>query len=383
MFHIQTFLYMEIDILALAVLFLICINLIGRTDRHLPEQRLYLTMLGVNALILLFDLFMWFLDGKTGGLVRIGYYFVTVLYYILNPVFCTFWLILVQVRTCDNAQLRKKQMLLFWILPGINLILSMSSIANGLLFSIDESNVYHRGPLFLFMALICYGYVLLSLIMVLLRKDRLEQHTYVPMLLIAIPPVISGIIQCMFYGVSIIWASTAISLLFYYIHYQNNQLDTDYLTGAFNRRQLDHYLRQLERAEPGGELLAGMMIDLDAFKTINDVHGHDAGDEALRIVTGILRKTFRKQDFIARYGGDEFVIVMKISRAEDLNRAVCRLRDNVNQFNLHHSVPYAISLSIGYDIYAPSHAVPVRDFVKHLDDLMYEDKLRRPEQPGQ
>jgi len=85
----------------------------------------------------------------------------------------------------------------------------------------------------------------------------------------------------------------------------------DSLTGLANRRHLEQELdAQLERCRRYGERAALMMLDLDDFKSANDIHGHAAGDEILRTVASDLRGRLRRNDVIARIGGDEFAILM-------------------------------------------------------------------------
>ena len=154
---------------------------------------------------------------------------------------------------------------------------------------------------------------------------------------------------------------------------QNNMLYIDPLTGLFNRRHLDEFLRQ--NIQFGGqELLAGVMIDLDDFKAINDRCGHDVGDQALRYTAGILKKSFRAKDFIARYGGDEFLILLRVQNRNVLEQVMKRLRENLRQFNQEKLVPYELSLSVGYDCYTGTSQTEIKEFLKHIDFLMYREK---------
>jgi diguanylate cyclase (GGDEF)-like protein len=86
------------------------------------------------------------------------------------------------------------------------------------------------------------------------------------------------------------------------------QASTDGLTGLVNRRTLERQLRGLFK---GGDRFALAIADLDNFKQLNDTHGHETGDRALRLFAQVAQDTLRDQDSIARWGGEEFVIVLE------------------------------------------------------------------------
>ena len=86
---------------------------------------------------------------------------------------------------------------------------------------------------------------------------------------------------------------------------------TDALTGLFNRRYMETHLATLvEQAASRGKPIAVMVLDIDYFKSVNDTHGHDAGDDVLREFALRIRKSIRNIDLACRYGGEEFVLVM-------------------------------------------------------------------------
>jgi two-component system cell cycle response regulator len=86
---------------------------------------------------------------------------------------------------------------------------------------------------------------------------------------------------------------------------------TDPLTGLFNRRYMETHLASLvEQAANRGKPISVLILDIDFFKSVNDGHGHDAGDDVLREFALRIRKSIRNIDLACRYGGEEFVIVM-------------------------------------------------------------------------
>jgi len=135
----------------------------------------------------------------------------------------------------------------------------------------------------------------------------------------------------------------------------------DALTDLPNRRTFDEqFFLEVERARRNGLTLSVIMIDLDHFKQINDTHGHQVGDEALRQIGRILIGRPRKTDLVARYGGEEFVWVLPgsgpeaaIEVAEWLRKAVGEVAVETSQGQL------ALTLSAGVSTYEPANQGPV------------------------
>ena len=141
---------------------------------------------------------------------------------------------------------------------------------------------------------------------------------------------------------------------------------TDELTGVPNRRAFDRQFKSsLEYAKFEKQPLTIAMIDVDEFKFLNDQYGHTAGDEALRSVANYLTRFIRTQDMIARYGGDDFVIICPGLCREGAISMVNRLKTSV--------LPMGIELSIGVATY-PSNGQNMSEIMELADKLMYQEK---------
>jgi diguanylate cyclase len=123
----------------------------------------------------------------------------------------------------------------------------------------------------------------------------------------------------------------------------------DQLTGSLNRRGLDDvFERELARAERRKSPLCIAMLDLDDFKRLNDTYGHNAGDEALVHLVRVVKDTLRTMDVIARFGGEEFLIVLPETALEDAIQTVTRLqRELTRRIFMHNNERLLMTFSAG------------------------------------
>jgi diguanylate cyclase (GGDEF)-like protein len=121
---------------------------------------------------------------------------------------------------------------------------------------------------------------------------------------------------------------------------------TDPLTGLPNRRSLEQYVNGLVAK---GESLVLGVCDLDGFKAVNTVHGHLSGDLVLQRVAGVLNRVMRRGDFVARYGGDEFVVVLATTSQEEASEIARRIVNAVSGEDWESLVPGTpVSVTIGW-----------------------------------
>lgn len=145
---------------------------------------------------------------------------------------------------------------------------------------------------------------------------------------------------------------------------------TDGLTGVANRRAFDATLdRELGRAERGGEPVSLVMLDIDDFKGLNDLHGHQMGDDVLRSIAAEVSGACRTYDTVARYGGEEFAVILPgCTQAESLMLAE-RLREVV----VLAGAEVRVTASVGVATY-PVHASDAQELIQAADGALYVSK---------
>jgi diguanylate cyclase (GGDEF)-like protein len=153
-----------------------------------------------------------------------------------------------------------------------------------------------------------------------------------------------------------------------------SDLKIDSLTRIGNRASFNEFIDKLSRQNSQQEYTI-VMMDMDRFKEINDTLGHLEGDNALRDMAAIIKNCIRKTDLAARYGGDEFVLV--IGAEYDVHRVMNRIQDIINQQNERRIRPYQLYISYGYDVYTPKSGESISGFLARIDAMMYKQKEER------
>jgi len=145
----------------------------------------------------------------------------------------------------------------------------------------------------------------------------------------------------------------------------------DPLTGLFNRHALIEFLiREIERVKrEKGEKLFIIFLDLDNFKQVNDLYGHKKGDEVLKQVAQLLKTHFRKYDIVARFGGDEFMVVVRNREKGEVEEILKKLQRRIEEIfkNFEISVSYGIAV-------APDDGTDLDKLITLADKRMYRMK---------
>jgi len=146
----------------------------------------------------------------------------------------------------------------------------------------------------------------------------------------------------------------------------------DQLTGVGNRHRLEQALAlEVERAERTGEPMAAFMADLDHFKQVNDEYGHQAGDNVLAAFGQLLREQTRATDILARFGGEEFVVLLPHTGMAQAVAIAERTREALALLQIE-PVPHPVTGSFGVAVLAPGERA--EGLIRRMDASLYAAK---------
>ncbi|TCB50091.1 GGDEF domain-containing protein [Acinetobacter sp. ANC 4779] len=145
-------------------------------------------------------------------------------------------------------------------------------------------------------------------------------------------------------------------------------VNTDPLTGLYNRRGMNIFLKELVNVKRSFAVLA---IDIDFFKNVNDRYGHAQGDEILKTLASFMKSNFRDEDICCRFGGEEFIVLMTTSDPNVAYNAAERLRKTMESSNINSVGPITLSIGIAF---WPKHSHDVNEVFKMADNKLYQAK---------
>ena len=247
-----------------------------------------------------------------------------------------------------------------------------------LVFYFDESNIYHRGPCNIIFSLFFMLYLLFTSIIALVkyRKTILlsDKNELLSISTFILAPLIAGVAQAFMYGCSLSSPATAFSMLLVFLNLQDCAISQDGLTQLNNRFTLDRYLQNYFSSDKKDSICL-MIFDVNSFKSINDSYGHLNGDKALIQISTTLKIAFGKTNaFLARYGGDEFVAILRDIDEEKAKAEIAKVHSTLSNFNDTKKFPFALSISAGYSFCPSDTITSSKELIEQADKSMYEDK---------
>ena len=146
----------------------------------------------------------------------------------------------------------------------------------------------------------------------------------------------------------------------------------DELTGLLNRRAFFERGTHIFDHRGAHQPVAVLFVDLDGFKSVNDTHGHHTGDWVLSEIGRIMSRIVRACDIVARYGGDEFVMVLSAADVEGGTSVARRLQQEVHEWTIKNRIDVSLSIGLGQ---SPEHGNDLKTILQHVDQAMYQGRV--------
>lgn len=372
-------LYIEINLFCVCILVLLLHK--ARLNYRSQTEQLLFSNVTMNGVLLLFLDFLWILlDGKT----FLGAYEILTLinaaYFVETAVLAKGWFDYIDYclghKVHHNALWRRISMVPLFAL----IALSIASIWTGWIFTVDDFNHYHRGPYYFVQPLLVYIYLFWAMAMTLVqafkRKNYAERNVYCSLFALGFFPLVASILQAMLPGIPLLAVGMTLAILMVFVNIQAQMISVDPLTGLNNRLQFYKYLSKkmgTSRSTIGNLYL--FVLDADDFKRINDTYGHGEGDSALLVMASVLKRVCGPRNcFIARYGGDEFVVAGEFDSEETAKDMIALIDECLEEASS--NMKYPVKMSVGYAEYSEDMEI-VPDFFNKADAALYQVKSTR------
>jgi len=369
-------LYFRIDINLAAIVLLGFIIFLSyrRLDRKTKINRMFILTVYVVLLQLIFESLTCVMNKQPGEAMFVLSNIFHVFLFLTAPTLTFIWLILIKNVVIPYEKITKPWIFVLAAPLIVNTIIVLLSPFLGLVFSIEAGNIYQRGPLFYLASAITYYYMVLAIIGILVNRKKILKNEFSLFIVIALLPIIGGIVQSVAYGVLLMWSSAAFALVIGYIFLQQRIVHLDALTGCWSRESLLYFLSVMMRVKDKN-CFGAIYFDINKLKDINDKYGHLEGDRAIRRVAGIVKKELRMTDIFARMGGDEFVVLLDSEEDSYLAQVLERIKGRFAEYNANRSHEYILDCSFGADIYTGAFESE-EHFLNHIDALMYQNKQK-------
>ena len=372
-------LYLEINIFSLVLIGIVLLKTMG-LSQMVAQSNFAMSIIAEMVFFVSDTLFVLVNEGVLPGGKPVMMACKEV-YFLATAAMCFFWFIYFEHLRETRFVKRRSYVLYSTSILWLMVIALLANLFNHSLFYIDESGVYRRGPFFILTYILSYSYVLIAFIRVMINLKRDTEATNKDLLIrlafFPLFPGISGVLQFIYPRLPIACATISITTLYLYLTWVDQLISLDPLTGLNNRKQLTHTFNNLSKSHEDQDKIRLYLIDVNHFKQINDTYGHLQGDNALKIIAEALKaacKGANRGTVIARYGGDEFVILVSENNNDETIDLKERIKEKLKELSKKKSVPFELTVSVGSA--CSDNGDSLKDLILKADKAMYMEKKK-------
>lgn len=352
-------------------LLLLVIFVLNKLKKDVPtfSIRLFHAIIFVNLLLLILEPLSFIADANTASYLPYLNYAIDILMIILTPLLVGLWASYIDYKFFKQQKRVKKRL----YYQHITLLSALGIIINfftPIFFSIDfTTNTYERGYLFVLKYVFVFSIYFYVAFMIFKNRKRQKSRVIMGILLFLLFPILGSIIQVFYQTLYFQYTGAALGVLIIFIFLETTSGNKDYLTNLYSRRVLDEHLDGIVDRDIGFSIV---MIDLNRFKEINDIHGHLAGDRLLVEFAKIIQNARQSsRSLIARLGGDEFLCILVEEDHKNVEQYIKNIDEGLKNSMISNKYEN-IGYSKGFLPFDPR--VSVSELLKKVDALMYENK---------
>lgn len=360
-----------LNIYSLILLVILLLSIFIKREIYKYSSRLLRNIVILIIILLNIEMLSWAFDGIDKSYAYVLNYTFNLLFFILGVGAAGIFASYVDYMNFGSKQ-RLRQRFYYMHMFVFSIVLVVFNFFIPIIFSIDANNVYTREPLII----LGFGAVYILLISMIIQTFRnrknLEKTISYSIYIFILLPFIGGLLQLLFFGLLIMWAGAGLGIIIAYIFTETISSSKDFLTKLYTRSITNDYVERLIEKD---EIFGVIMIDIDNFKKINDNYGHKSGDLVLVHFSRILEKTFPQNAIISRFGGDEFVVVIKDSTDTDLIKFKNILETNIASYQEYELIQ-KIMFSYGHIIRIKNSYQNIDTLLEISDKIMYAEKAK-------
>lgn len=365
----------QVHAISIIILFVLFMSVRQQSRSVQQKNRYFVALLALNGLTMSMKIVMTLTKGYISGIEEVLLHASTAIYYASSVVIVFHWLLYLHNHV-KGEQATKRYLMIaiapYLLMSFVSVFLSLIGIP--VMYRIQSSGNIERYFMYGPVIFTAYAIMIGSVIYVLWHKEELAKSEFITLIMYLLPPTIGILLNESIDGAELLWPSMTISLLIVYVNIQSKMTNTDPLTGVFNRREYERQVTYLSNDKVFKRRVGAIIIDIDDFKQINDEYSHQVGDNTLIDVSQVLQLSVRKNDFIARIGGDEFCLIIDSDQESVLHDVINRIHQHMDIYNEEKQDQFQIHLSMGYGIYDQKNHGTFRAFLERIDKRMYQDK---------
>ena len=364
---------------SILVVVLIFVNYIRKFNNNRFQRNIFSCILVFHFITMLCDMVYLMFTGMPGSHIFLVLHIVCMLYYFFQVLSFCYMTAFVDYMVFMKPSRTKRIIYFTYIYSAVHAAVLVASYRYNFYFYIDPANnLFQNRDHFYIRLAFAYLPMLLGLGTLIRNYSSLKKSDIIILSILISFFVFGSTLDILLGRIGFLWPWGTSALLYAYFFIVRSDARNDPLTGIGNRFGFNEFTDRLSRRVTG-DSWAIVMIDMDHFKCINDTCGHQEGDNALCDLAAIIKGSIGKNDFAARYGGDEFVLITKVEKGGEaaITALLDKILASIDQFNAKNIRPYKLEISYGYDIYTADGRHPIEEFLNHIDSLMYKNKRER------